>query len=781
MMMMDLKMPLMSDYFHTGSTAMMKLDETSGSGKTLEVLGGVTEEEVGTGAGAGYPHHLAPHTRHFSPLSHQHPQEPAVLKPQAFQISQVTAGNLDNHGGKSPCGETDRTSSAMKDHVTGGHMAAYTACRSGQDEIHGIKERLYSHEHTLGRYSVMSHDDQEMSTLRPLANLHQQVARSFPDHYHGYEFGGLGSLSGKYLGSSGALTTTTNNQYSREYPGRDQERDYSSSSHSIATGHATSPSIATSLYSRLYGCGSETPNGAQLSSFKSYSPYQSTAMSISEPSVVKDYERFYLSSQSDTTTNMSEIYKQYDQLPEAESSTCASNLEDQSECESSYQHRLTSNYVPRNNASSLDTCASSALDSNTGSNVSKNSSIMSREDDTGSVAYDKNTNSSSSKRKHGSSEPKLSSTARSQSQVQGHVCRTMSKSQSTGSNRNEKFVKSEPESNKASVSPPASPSCDPVESRAGSSSPQGSSANNGATTPTTDTTRKSMTPNNKDNPESFKDPNIKPPYSYVALIAMAIKETPEKRLTLSGIYQFIINRFPYYEKNKKGWQNSIRHNLSLNECFVKVAREGGGERKGNFWTLDPAFEDMFEKGNYRRRRRMKRPYRPTLSLNKSFFSDPTHALNQFAFNSYFNTAPSYSQYSGYSPWALASHHHHHHHHHNTAAAAAAASAGSLGMPQLPSYRGCHQRFTNSAFNGLHAQYHGMGAAAVGMGSMGAALGAHAAGGTPSQAEAEVEEGWASLWQTSRSSTKVSALPPPVKLFSRLLMLTRPSVAPYTRH
>ncbi|XP_007241719.2 forkhead box protein L2b [Astyanax mexicanus] len=145
------------------------------------------------------------------------------------------------------------------------------------------------------------------------------------------------------------------------------------------------------------------------------------------------------------------------------------------------------------------------------------------------------------------------------------------------------------------------------------------------------------------------DPSQKPPYSYVALIAMAIRESSEKRLTLSGIYQYIINKFPFYEKNKKGWQNSIRHNLSLNECFIKVPREGGGERKGNYWTLDPACEDMFEKGNYRRRRRMKRPFRPPTAAH----FQPGKAL--FGTDGYgYLTAPKYIQ-TGFmnGTWSLA--------------------------------------------------------------------------------------------------------------------------------
>ncbi|GFQ94335.1 forkhead box protein A2-A [Trichonephila clavata] len=107
-----------------------------------------------------------------------------------------------------------------------------------------------------------------------------------------------------------------------------------------------------------------------------------------------------------------------------------------------------------------------------------------------------------------------------------------------------------------------------------------------------------------------KDPKMrgphghsKPPYSYISLITLAINSSVNRMLTLSEIYQYIMNSFPYYRQNQQRWQNSIRHSLSFNDCFVKVQRTPDKPGKGNFWKLHPDSGNMFQNGCFLRRQK----------------------------------------------------------------------------------------------------------------------------------------------------------------------------------
>ncbi|WP_461537699.1 forkhead box transcription factor [Spongorhabdus nitratireducens] len=93
----------------------------------------------------------------------------------------------------------------------------------------------------------------------------------------------------------------------------------------------------------------------------------------------------------------------------------------------------------------------------------------------------------------------------------------------------------------------------------------------------------------------------KPPHTYRTLIRNAIDAAPQRRLKLAAIYESIMESHPYYRNIvKKGWQNAIRHNLSLNKEFVKIPPPEGAGGKGNLWTYN---DDQVVTGSKKQRRR----------------------------------------------------------------------------------------------------------------------------------------------------------------------------------
>lgn len=134
----------------------------------------------------------------------------------------------------------------------------------------------------------------------------------------------------------------------------------------------------------------------------------------------------------------------------------------------------------------------------------------------------------------------------------------------------------------------------------------------------------------------------RPPYSYIALIAMAIQNSSEKRLTLDGICKFIRDRFPFYRDTYPSWKICIRNNLSLNDCFIKTGIKSDEPLKGNYWTLDPESYNMFENGSFlRRKTRFKRqdPNRieakslSVVETGRHAFTSPLELHNRFSASS----------------------------------------------------------------------------------------------------------------------------------------------------
>ncbi|XP_065549463.1 forkhead box protein J1 [Lathamus discolor] len=110
------------------------------------------------------------------------------------------------------------------------------------------------------------------------------------------------------------------------------------------------------------------------------------------------------------------------------------------------------------------------------------------------------------------------------------------------------------------------------------------------------------------NPQLMEDidyktnPQVKPPYSYATLICMAMEASEKPKITLAAIYKWITDNFCYFRHADPTWQNSIRHNLSLNKCFIKVPREKGEPGKGGFWKLDPQYADRLKNSAFKKRK-----------------------------------------------------------------------------------------------------------------------------------------------------------------------------------
>ncbi|KAG8185249.1 hypothetical protein JTE90_023865 [Oedothorax gibbosus] len=155
-----------------------------------------------------------------------------------------------------------------------------------------------------------------------------------------------------------------------------------------------------------------------------------------------------------------------------------------------------------------------------------------------------------------------------------------------------------------------------------------------ATTINDKTEQKPPTPTNNTNNNNFGEGPFttnnggskeeKPPYSYAQLIVQAISSVSDRQLTLSGIYSYITKNYPFYRTADRSWQNSIRHNLSLNRYFVKVPRSQEEPGKGSFWRIDPQSESKLIEQAFRKRRQRGVPcFRPP-PYSRSAPASPSH-------------------------------------------------------------------------------------------------------------------------------------------------------------
>ncbi|KAK0497237.1 hypothetical protein EDD18DRAFT_1284786 [Armillaria luteobubalina] len=94
--------------------------------------------------------------------------------------------------------------------------------------------------------------------------------------------------------------------------------------------------------------------------------------------------------------------------------------------------------------------------------------------------------------------------------------------------------------------------------------------------PSGDSNTPALTPSSSAplNPHPYERPDI----TYVAIIKQAVLSSPDRRLSLSEIYDWITTVYPFFSPATKSWKNSIRHTLSSYPCFRNKAH--------GIWAMD---------------------------------------------------------------------------------------------------------------------------------------------------------------------------------------------------
>ncbi|KZT10104.1 uncharacterized protein LAESUDRAFT_711911 [Laetiporus sulphureus 93-53] len=92
--------------------------------------------------------------------------------------------------------------------------------------------------------------------------------------------------------------------------------------------------------------------------------------------------------------------------------------------------------------------------------------------------------------------------------------------------------------------------------------------------------------------------DAKPDFAYAGLIGQAILSSPQHRLTLQDIYEWITTVYPHYKRGEQTWMNSVRHCLSTMAVFRKVPR-GRSEGK-SLWAIFDQDLECFAGGGFRK-------------------------------------------------------------------------------------------------------------------------------------------------------------------------------------